>query len=92
MSAGSLIARKHGGTMMIVRLAPLGSGRDTEIDMIEREMEGGVVVIQPPEMHEIKLPEVHEHNVEGRLGGLIGVEEHVDVRELKTTPSAVPKA
>ena len=78
--------------MMIVRLAPLGSGRDTEIDMIEREMEGGVVVIQPLEMHEIQSPEVHEHHVESRLGGLIGVEEHVDVRELKTIPPAVPKA
>ena len=48
---------------MLDRLAPLGSGRDTEIDMIEREMEGGVVVIQPPD--------VHEHNVEERVGGLI---------------------
>ncbi len=69
---------------MLDRLAPLGSGRDTEIDMIEREMEGGVVVIQPPE--------VHEHNVEERVGGLISVEEHVDVRELGPKPSVVPKA
>ena len=44
---------------MLDRLAPLQSGRDTEIDMIEREMEGGVVVIQPPE--------VHEHNVEEQV-------------------------
>ena len=69
---------------MIVRLEPLRSGRDTEIDMIEREMEGGVVVIQPLE--------VHEHDVEERLGGLIGVEEHVDVRELDSKPVGVPKA
>ena len=32
---------------MLVRKEPLLSGRDTEIDMIEREMEGGVVVVQP---------------------------------------------
>jgi hypothetical protein len=69
---------------MLDRLAPLLSGRDTEIDMIEREMEGGVVVIQPPE--------VHEHSVEKRVGGLISVEEHVDVRELAPKPSVVSKA
>jgi hypothetical protein len=68
---------------MLNRLAPLRSGRDTEIDMIEREMEGGVVVIQPPE--------VHEHDVEQRVGGLISIEEHVDVHELGSTPSEVPK-
>ena len=69
---------------MLARLAPLRSGRDTEIDMIEREMEGGVVVIQPLE--------VQEHNVEERAGGLISVEEHVDVRELAPKPSVVSKA
>lgn len=42
---------------MLHRLAPLRSGRDTEIDMIEREMEGGVVVIQPPEAHEQHVEE-----------------------------------
>jgi hypothetical protein len=45
---------------MITRLSPLSSGRDTEIDMIEREMEGGVVIIQPPE--------IHEHYVDERRG------------------------
>jgi hypothetical protein len=69
---------------MLDRLAPLLSGRDTEIDMIEREMEGGVVVIQPPE--------VHEDSVEKRVGGLTSVEEHVDVRELAPKPSVVSKA
>ncbi len=34
------------------RIEPLREGRETEIDMIEREMEGGVVVIQPLEIHE----------------------------------------
>jgi hypothetical protein len=69
--------------MMIQRLEPLKSGRDTEIDMIEREMEGGVVVIQPPE--------VHEQNSENRLGGLITIEEDVTVREMGTTPSEASK-
>lgn len=72
---------------MINRKEPLHSGRDTEIDMIEREMEGGVVVIQPAE--------VHEHSVEERLGGLIEIEEHVEVREREpresVRSSAVPK-
>ena len=68
---------------MLHRLEPLHSGRETEIDMIEREMEGGVVVIQPPD--------VHEHYSENRLGGLVGIEEDVQVHEMPTTPSAVPK-
>jgi hypothetical protein len=59
---------------MISRLQPLESGRDTEIDMIEREMEGGVVVIQPTE--------IHEHYSEERLGGLVQIDEQVDVREI----------
>lgn len=42
---------------MIVRLEPLQSGRDTEIDMIEREMEGGVVIIQPPDVSEDDVEE-----------------------------------
>ena len=52
-------------------------------DMIEREMEGGVVIIQPPE--------VHEDYSENRLGGLVSIEEHVDVREIDTTRAGVPK-
>ena len=59
---------------MLVRLEPLQSGRDTEIDMIEREMEGGVVVIQPLD--------VHEHYSDKRLGGLLGVEEDIEVQQL----------
>lgn len=69
---------------MIDRLEPLRSGRDTEIDMIEREMEGGVVVIQPPEIHE----DFHEQ----RLGGLVSIDEHVDVHEMRTMRSGEPKA
>jgi hypothetical protein len=56
-------------------MQPLESGTDTEIDLIEREMEGGVFVEQPLE--------VHEHSVDERLGGLVEVEEHVDVRRLR---------
>jgi hypothetical protein len=59
------------------RKRPLEAGTDTEIDLIEREMEGGVIVEQPLE------PEVHEHSVEERLGGLVAVEELVDVRHLR---------
>lgn len=68
---------------MLRRLEPLRSGRDTEIDMIEREMEGGVVVIQPVE--------VHAHSVEEHLGGLVSVEENVDVHELDVKASVPPK-
>jgi hypothetical protein len=67
---------------MLDRLEPLRGGRDTEIDMIEREMEGGVIVIQPPE--------IHEHYSEERLGGLVGIEEHVDVRQMRATPAGEP--
>ncbi len=48
---------------VLERLEPLRGGRDTEIDMLEREMEGGVVVIQPLE--------IHEHDSEGHLGGRV---------------------
>ena len=59
---------------MIRRLEPLTSGRDTEIDMIEREMEGGVLIIQPAE--------VHEHTDERRLGGLIRIAGDAEVFEI----------
>lgn len=63
---------------MVRRLEPLESGRDTEIDMIEREMEGGVVVIQPAE--------VHEQTTHTRAGGLISVEKDVEVFEIESKP------
>ena len=63
---------------MLTRKEPLESGRDTEIDMIEREMEGGVVVIQPLD--------VHEHYTEGRLVGLVSIEEDIRVHELFRGP------
>jgi hypothetical protein len=69
---------------MLVRKSPLQSGRDTEIDMIERQMEGGVVVVQPLE--------VHEHSVEERPGGLIEIEEHVDARPIRSKGPEAPKA
>ena len=59
---------------MLLQKRPLESGTDTEIDLIEREMEGGVIIEQPLE--------VHEHSVEEYFGGLVEVEEDVDVREL----------
>ena len=63
---------------MVRRLEPLASGRDTEIDMIEREMEGGVLIIQPAE--------VHEHSAETRLGGLVNIEKDVEVSEIVPKP------
>jgi hypothetical protein len=69
---------------MVVLKAPLQSGRDTEIDMIERQMEGGVVVLQPLE--------VHEHSVENRLGGRVEIEEHVEARPIRSKSRAAPKA
>jgi hypothetical protein len=48
--------------------------------MIEREMEGGVLVIQPPD--------VHEHSIDARLGGLIRVEEDVQVYEIRSRGQA----
>ena len=63
------------------RLEPLHSGRDTEIDMIEREMEGGVVVIQPLE--------VHEHYAE-TTAGVFAVEGDTTVQELEIKRSAEP--
>jgi hypothetical protein len=69
---------------MICRKAPLQSGRETEIDMIEREMEGGVVVVQPLE--------IEEDSVDERLGGLVAVEEHVEVHQIPPKPSGAPKA
>ncbi len=63
---------------MLMRKEPLESGRDTEIDMIEREMEGGVVVIQPLD--------VHEHYTENRVAGLVSIEEDVHVHELTRGP------
>ena len=69
--------------MMLSRLEPLQSGRDTEIDMIEREMEGGVVVIQPLD--------VYEDYDDNRLGGLIRIEEHVEVHEMAPRVMAAPR-
>jgi hypothetical protein len=60
---------------MIRLRPPLESGIDTEIDIIEREMEGGVVVVQPLD--------VHEHSVEEKIGGLVEVEKDVHIREFR---------
>ena len=68
---------------MIHRLEPLSSGRETEIDMIEREMEGGVLVIQPPD--------VHEHSVDARLGGVISSEKDVQVYEIRSKAWGPPR-
>ena len=71
---------------MLVRKAPLESGRETEIDMIEREMEGGVLVIQ--------VPGIHEHYAERSLGGLIAIEEDIEVHQMtiEPEPPVAPRA
>ena len=68
---------------MLRRKAPLQSGTDTEIDLIEREMEGGVIIEQPAE--------TDEKHVDSKLGGLVEVEEHVQVRKLNPKGPAGPK-
>lgn len=47
---------------MLRRKAPLQSGTDTEIDLIEREMEGGVFIEQPLEIeeHHVEVVDVRE--------------------------------
>jgi hypothetical protein len=76
-SSGPVLAIESRGTggPMLLRKRPLENGTDTEIDLIEREMEGGVIVEQPLE--------IHEHSVEERFGGLVQVEEDIDVRKLE---------
>jgi hypothetical protein len=72
------------GKTLLTRLEPLESGHETEIDMIEREMEGGVVVIQPLE--------VHQHYSDQRLGGVVAIKEDIEVHELGPRPSVPAKA
>ena len=59
---------------MLVQKRPLESGTDTEIDLIEREMEGGVIIEQPLDLD--------EDFFEDRFGGLLQIEEGVRNRQL----------
>jgi hypothetical protein len=68
---------------VLARLEPLHSGRDTEIDMIEREMEGGVVIIQPLDWH--------DHYTDQKAGGLFGVEGDITVQQLGSMPRVEPR-
>jgi hypothetical protein len=63
---------------MLERKAPLTGGIDTYIDMIEREMEGGVSVQLPWD----ELPDLFEHGEPSHAGGLIEAEEESDVDDL----------
>lgn len=67
---------------MLVRTVPLQAGTDTEIDLIEHQ-EGGVIIEQPPEINETYVVET--------LGGLVEIEEHVEVRRLDSKGSEPPK-
>jgi len=59
---------------MLVQKRPLDNGTDTEIDLLEREMEGGVIIEQPFELD--------EGVVDSRFGGLLRIEESLRVRQL----------
>ena len=59
------------------RKAPLTGGIDTYVDMIEREMEGGVSVQLPWD----EFTDLLEHGRHSHAGGLIEVEES-DVDDL----------
>ncbi len=63
---------------MLERKAPLSSGTETYIDLIEREMEGGVSVQLPLE----SLAELFEHTTRRHLGGLVAVDEEIGVHDL----------
>jgi hypothetical protein len=52
---------------------PLGTDPELESDLLERELENGVIVDQDPV--------VHEDYVVGMLGGLITAEEHILARQ-----------
>jgi hypothetical protein len=59
---------------MLVQKRPLESGTDTEIDLIEREMEGGVIIEQAFDLD--------DDFVEERLAGLVRIEEGMRIRQL----------
>ena len=59
---------------MIERKAPLSGGIETYLDMMEREMGGGVHIQFPLEV----LAELRR----GHLGGLVEVEDEIDVHGL----------
>jgi hypothetical protein len=58
---------------------PLGIDPELESDLLERELESGVIVEQGPF--------VHEDHVVRILGGLITTEEHVLAREANLDPT-----
>ena len=62
------------GDKMLVQKRPLESGTDMEIDLIEHEMEGGVIIEQPFEFDDDAFYR--------GLGGLLSIEERVRVRQL----------
>ena len=65
--------------MLINDTKPLGTDAQLESDLLERELESGVIVEQGPivlEDHVVRL-----------LGGLITAEEHVLARKANLDPS-----
>jgi hypothetical protein len=70
-----LIQRK--GNVLIDARKPLGIDSPLESELLERELENGVMIEQ--------APFVHEDLVNSMLGGLISAEEHVSAHEAHLT-------
>jgi hypothetical protein len=61
--------------VLIDATKPLGTDSPLESDLLERELENGVMIDQ--------APFVHEDYVNNLLGGVITTEEHVTAREAR---------
>jgi hypothetical protein len=69
----------QGHRVLINDTKPLGTEPQLESDLLERELEYGVIVEQDPI--------VHEDHVVRLFGGLITAEEHVLARKANLDPS-----
>ncbi len=65
--------------MLINDTKPLGTEPQLESDLLERELENGVIVEQDPIVHEDRVITV--------FGGLITAAEHVRARKANLDPS-----
>jgi hypothetical protein len=69
--------------MLINEIKPLGTDPPLESDLLERELDRGVVVEFPAA--------TEEDSVQTLLGGLITAEEHVDTRKADLNRSRTAK-
>jgi hypothetical protein len=63
---------------MTDRKKPMEGDGNIEMELLERQLDGGVKV----EQDDSDWPQVHEHSKESRWGGLVTTEEDVDIHEL----------